>query len=162
MYNLDHYFDFDSPPKSIIKSKKKKQQQQQILLLFLLAVGAAYYFMIYLPEEERKVLESQIQTRLDEVKNIKPEEHSNIPTLLTACQADREVKKISGVLANEYKEEADLFQGKKFDFSRSATYTIYFPPALKEYYEKGKSTGDINCQMIEEKKDLILSKEITT
>ncbi|CAI2189541.1 10684_t:CDS:2 [Funneliformis geosporum] len=140
------YYLTKSEPKVSAKkeAQQKKQQQQQMFLLLLLAAAGAYYFMVYLPEEERKVLENQIQTKLDEVKNIKPEEHSNIPTLLTACQADREVKKISGVLANEYKEEADLFQGKKFDFSRSATYTIYFPPALKEYYEKGKSTGDIN------------------
>ncbi|CAI2187186.1 6300_t:CDS:10 [Funneliformis geosporum] len=69
MYNIDHYFDFDSPPKSVIKSKKKKQQHQQMLLLLLLAVAGAYYFMIYLPEEERKKLETEIQKELDEVKN---------------------------------------------------------------------------------------------
>jgi hypothetical protein len=42
--------------------------------------------MVYLPEEEVKKLEKEIQTKLDEVKNIKPEEYNNIPTLLSICQ----------------------------------------------------------------------------
>ncbi|CAI2175622.1 14554_t:CDS:2 [Funneliformis geosporum] len=74
MYNIDHYFDFDSPPKSVIKSKKKKQQQQQMLLLLLLAVAGAYYFMIYLPEEEAKKLETKLQAELDQVKNAQPDD----------------------------------------------------------------------------------------
>jgi len=88
MYNIDHYFDFDSPPKSENKSKKKKKQQQQALLfLLLLAAGTTYYFMIYLPEEERKALEEQVQTKLDEVKKLKPNDYDNITSLLTTCRS---------------------------------------------------------------------------
>ena len=71
MYNTDKYFDFDSLPKSETKSKKKKKQQQQMILLLLLAAGAAYYyFMIYLPEEETKKWEAEIQEKLDKVKKL--------------------------------------------------------------------------------------------
>ncbi|CAI2185952.1 15961_t:CDS:2 [Funneliformis geosporum] len=148
MYNIDHYFDFDSPPKSIVKSKKKKQQQQQMLLLLLLSVGAAYYFMIYLPDEERKLLESQIQTKLDEVKNIKPEEHANIPTLLTACQ---EVRKLANILVGRYQEDAKSFPkgdaDENFHFTRAGSYDVHFPPSLQEYYDKAKSPeiNHANC-----------------
>ncbi|KLL04791.1 MAG: hypothetical protein MRERV_4c057 [Mycoplasmataceae bacterium RV_VA103A] len=87
MFNTDKYFDFDLEKKTEAKSNKKKKQQQQALLLLLLAAGAAYYyFMIYLPDEERKALEKQIQNKLEEVKNLKTEEYNNIPTLLIACQ----------------------------------------------------------------------------
>jgi hypothetical protein len=87
MYKIDKYFDFDLEKKNETKTAKKKKQQQQVLLLVLLAAGVAYYyFMIFLPEEERKLQEKQIQDKLDEVKNLKSEEYSNIPTLLTACQ----------------------------------------------------------------------------
>ena len=79
-FDTDQYFDFDSPPTS--KSKKKNQQQQVILLLLLAAGAAYYYFMIYLPEEEVKKLEKEIQEKLEEVKKIKSEEFEKIPTML--------------------------------------------------------------------------------
>jgi hypothetical protein len=84
MYNVDKYFDFED--KSESKPKKSKKQKETLLVLLLLATGAYYYFMVYLPEEERKVLENQIQTKLDEVKNLKAEEYASIPTLLITLQ----------------------------------------------------------------------------
>ncbi|CAG8608407.1 5801_t:CDS:2 [Ambispora gerdemannii] len=52
----------------------------------------------------------------------------------------------------------------KFYFSRSAPYRIYFPPALREYYDKGKETKDDKFGdklfMLEEEEELILSDEI--
>jgi hypothetical protein len=80
-FGTDKYFDFEPKPKS------SKKRNQQVLLLFLLAAGVAYYyFMVYLPEEEVRKLETQIQADLDKVKNLRPEEYSNIPTLLVTCQ----------------------------------------------------------------------------
>ena len=87
MYNVDKYFDFDYEKKSETKSKQKKKQQQQGILLLLLLTGAAYYyFMVYLPEEQKKVLESQIQADLDKVKNLKKDDYDNITTSLTTLQ----------------------------------------------------------------------------
>jgi len=88
MYNIDHYFDFDHEKKSETKSKKKKKQQQQMILLLLLMAGVAYYyFMIFLPEEEVKKLEGQIQTYLDKVKELKQNDYDNITNLLTTLQS---------------------------------------------------------------------------
>jgi hypothetical protein len=87
MYNVDKYFDFDSEKKAETKSKKKKKQQQQTILLLLLAAGATYYyFMVYLPDEERKKLEVQIQVDLDKVKKLKKDDYDNITNLLTTLQ----------------------------------------------------------------------------
>jgi len=52
----------------------------------------------------------------------------------------------------------------KFYFSRAAPYRIYFPPALQEYYERGKESEDEKFKdklfMLEEEEELILSDEI--
>ncbi|CAI2186443.1 10001_t:CDS:10 [Funneliformis geosporum] len=146
MYNTDHYFDFDSPPKSVAKSKKKKQQQQQMFLLLLLAVGAAYYFMIYLPEEEKKKKLEQQQANTN----------------------NKIVKAKTSALIGQYQKLASLFadgdRNPKFYFSRAATYKIYFPPSLREYYEKGQESKDDSFRsklsMLEEEEKLILSDEI--
>ncbi|CAG8546685.1 9873_t:CDS:2 [Cetraspora pellucida] len=134
MFNTDKYFDFDLEKKTEAKSNKKKKQQQQALLLFLLAAGAAYYyFMIYLPDEERKVLEKQIQNKLEEVKNLKTEEYNNIPTLLIA--SDQEVRKLANILVGRYQEDMKAFpdgdKNEDFRFTRAASYDIYFPPSLQ-------------------------------
>ena len=49
MFDIDKYFDFDSPPKSETKPepKKTKQENLQYLVLILLA-GTGYYLFIYL------------------------------------------------------------------------------------------------------------------
>jgi hypothetical protein len=88
MYSVDKYFDFNSEKKSEAKNKKKKKQQQQTTLLLLLVAGATYYyFMIYLPEEERKILEAEIQKKLDEVKELKANDYNNIAKSLTILQS---------------------------------------------------------------------------
>ncbi|CAG8616005.1 6409_t:CDS:10 [Ambispora gerdemannii] len=148
MYNVDRYFDFDYEKKLEIKTKqKKKQQQQGLLALLFLVAGAYYYFMIYLPEEQRKLLESKIQTDLEKVKKLKQDDYDNITTSLTILQ-----------------EEVNLFpDGDKhpnFRFSRTACYEIYFPPSLKEHYEEGRKNGETNCTMLKGKEELILSDKI--
>ncbi|CAI2196913.1 1991_t:CDS:2 [Funneliformis geosporum] len=162
MYNIDHYFDFDSPPKSVTKSKKKKQQQQQMLLLLLLAVAGAYYFMIYLPEEEVKKWEVEIQKELNKVKKLKQDDYDDITTLLGT--SDKKLKDITSTLVTMYQEEVNLFpngdKNPNFHFSRTASFYIHFPPSLKEHYEAGKEAGEINCEMLKEKEDLILSNDI--
>jgi hypothetical protein len=47
-----------------------------------------------------------------------------------------------------------------FRFSRTASYEIYFPPALQEYYEEGKKNGETNCSMLKGKENLVLSEDI--
>jgi len=55
MFDIDRYFDFDSPPKSEIKPKPKKTKQEnlQYLVLILLA-GAGYYLFIYLNKKREE------------------------------------------------------------------------------------------------------------
>ncbi|CAG8773348.1 27403_t:CDS:10, partial [Gigaspora margarita] len=136
---------------------------QQGLLLLLLAAGAAYYyFMVYLPDEERKVLEEKIQTELEKVKKIQPNDYDNITSLLITYKGTEPQKlalknkkaaldgaiDISGTLVAEYQEEVNLFpSGDKhpnFHFSRTAAYEIFFPPSLQEHYEAGKDSGETN------------------
>ncbi|CAI2198358.1 3024_t:CDS:2, partial [Funneliformis geosporum] len=117
MYNVDKYFDFDN--QQSVKTDKKKQQKQ--ILLTVLLVGLGYYFFIYLPEEENK---------------------KRIWELPINSWADREVSKIRSTLIRKYQEDASIFpdgdRNTNFSFSRSATYTIHFPPSLQEYYEKAQ------------------------
>ncbi|CAI2182455.1 11661_t:CDS:10 [Funneliformis geosporum] len=105
-----------------IKSKNKKQQQ--ILLLFLLVAGATYYFMVYLPDEEKKKKLEQQQANTN----------------------NKIVKAKTSALIGQYQKLASLFtdgdRNSKFYFSRAATYKIYFPPNLKECYEKGQESKD--------------------
>lgn len=216
------YFDFDK--KSTTKSKQKKKQQQQLLLILLLAGAAAYYyFMIYLPEEETKQWENEIQKKLDKVKSLKVDDYGQITTLLGTCQgfllwnttgsetqkialqnkkgslegaikwlkenqltseklenehyrkgriwdlpiknwADKKLRDISGTLVTAYQEEVNLFpdgdKNPNFHFSRTASFTIYFPPSLKEHYENGMEAGETNCEMLKGKEDLVLSNDI--
>ncbi|CAI2194410.1 4960_t:CDS:2, partial [Funneliformis geosporum] len=135
------------PSGSVAKSKKKKQQQRQMFLLLLLAVGAAYYFMIYLPEEEKKKKLEQQQANTN----------------------NKIVKAKTSALIGQYQKLASLFadgdRNPKFYFSRAATYKIYFPPSLREYYEKGQESKDDSFRsklsMLEEEEKLILSDEIS-
>jgi hypothetical protein len=80
--------------------------------------------------------------------------------------ADRIVKSKNSSLIGEYQKFASLFpdgdKDERFYFSRSAPYTVYFPPALQSYYEKGKELGLENCEMLEGEKELILSEEINS
>jgi hypothetical protein len=65
-------------------------------------------------------------------------------------------------LLGEYQKFANLFpngdKDDRFRFSRSAPYTIHFPPSLEEYYWQGKELG-LNCNLLEEE-ELILSEDI--
>ena len=77
--------------------------------------------------------------------------------------ADKEVKKISNILAGRYQEDAKSFpdgdKNKDFHFSRAGGYDIYFPPSLEEFYKMGEKANQ-SCKMLTEKEDLIWSKEI--
>jgi len=80
------------------------------------------------------------------------------------------VKSKSASLTGQYQKMAGLFtdgdRNPKFYFSRAAPYRIYFPPALREYYEKGKESGDEKFRdklfVLEEEEELILSDEINS
>ena len=155
---------------------KKKQQQQLMIILLVCALG--YYFMIYLPGEEKKKENKQKQ----QAKNDKSEEElkaeqeadawdkGRIWELETHSWADRIVKSKSASLTGQYQKMAGLFtdgdRNPKFYFSRAAPYRIYFPPALREYYEKGKESGDEKFRdklfVLEEEEELILSDEINS
>ncbi|CAG8447760.1 11331_t:CDS:10 [Racocetra fulgida] len=108
----------DEEAKEEKKNNMKKQQQQ--LLITLLLCGVGYYFLVYLPEEENK-------KKTEREKRQAPQKIVN-------------GKKSS--LLGEYQKFASLFpdgdRNEKFYFSRAAPYTVYFPPSLQSYYEKGK------------------------
>ncbi|CAI2182395.1 1390_t:CDS:2, partial [Funneliformis geosporum] len=135
---IDKYFDFDN--QQSVKTDKKKQQKQ--ILLTVLLVGLGYYFFIYLPEEENK---------------------KRIWELPINSWADREVSKIRSTLIRKYQEDASIFpdgdRNTNFSFSRSATYTIHFPPSLQEYYEKAQEE-EIDSSLILREEKLILSEKI--
>jgi len=80
--------------------------------------------------------------------------------------ADKKLKDISGTLVTAYQEEVNLFpDGDKhpdFHFSRTASFIIYFPPSLREHCEAGEKAGEINCEMLKEKEELVLSNDIIT
>jgi len=64
----------------------------------------------------------------------------------------------------EYQTEINLFpdgdKNPNFHFSRTASFHVYFPPSLEEHYKAGKEAGEINCEMLKEKEDLVLSNDI--
>ncbi|CAI2195234.1 16054_t:CDS:2, partial [Funneliformis geosporum] len=109
--------------------------------------GVTYYFMVYLPDEEKKKKLEQQQTNTN----------------------NKIVKAKTSALIGQYQKLASLFtdgdRNSKFYFSRAATYKIYFPPNLKEYYEKGQESKDDSFRsklsMLEEEEKLILSDEIS-
>lgn len=59
------------------KELEKEQEQQLKIILLLLVAGACYYFAIYLPQEEIRKLEMQIQTDIDKLKNIQSRNYSD-------------------------------------------------------------------------------------
>ncbi|CAG8561261.1 12601_t:CDS:10, partial [Racocetra persica] len=67
------------------------------------------------------------------------------PNPLEEPKTDRIVNGKKSSLLGEYQKFANLFpdgdRNEKFYFSRTAPYTIYFPPSLQSYYEKGKELG---------------------
>lgn len=149
----------------------QQKQQEQILLLLLVAGVAGYYFLVYLPEEEKKKQQATQQptpTKTPEELKAEEEEDAKIKgriwDLPIHSWADREVKKIASTLIKKYQEDASIFpdgdRNSKFSFSRSANYDIHFPPALQEYYDRGKDAEQENCYMLKPKEELILSEEI--
>lgn len=218
------YYEFEEEERiQALAQKKKKQQKKLILTILLLGAGLGYYFLIYLPEEEIKKLENQLQAELDRVKSATPDDVAEILTTLQTYQqwvngnefeqralankqtefneamqwlqehqkspeqsekeledqmflkgaiwklpakswADNEIRKISNILVGRYNEDAKLFpDGDKhedFHFTRSASYDIYFPPSMEEFYKLGKATKKNNCQMLTKNEDLIWSSEI--
>lgn len=145
------------------------KRNNQLLSLFLL-LGGAYYFFIYLPDQKKKTQSSQTQTPQKTPEELKREQEEDakakgrIWDLPIHSWADREVKKLASTLIKKYQEDAAIFpngdRNSKFSFSRAASYKIYFPPALRAYYEKGKDAEDSSCDMIENTEELILSDKI--
>lgn len=149
----------------------KKQHQQ--LLITALALGLGYYFLIHLPEEEAKqqaVKKQSQQTASQKSPEILKAEaeadawqKGRIWELPKHSWADTIVKAKSSSLIGEYQKYASLFPDGDnrdgFGFSRSAPYTIYFPPSMREYYEKGKEL-DLDCGFLEKEDELILSEDI--
>nr|CAG8613618.1 15431_t:CDS:2 [Entrophospora candida] len=117
MYNIDHYFDFDNNQSA---TKVDKKKQQQMILISILLIGLVYYFMIYLPEEEKKKSAGQQITSDKSPEELKEDKSSSLTSLY---------QKIAGLFN-------DGDKNPKFYFSRAAPYRIYFPPSLREYYEK--------------------------
>jgi len=64
------------------KELEKEQEQQLKIVLLLLVAGVLYYFTIYLPQEEIRKLEMEIQTDIDKLKDIKSVEYSSHLTKL--------------------------------------------------------------------------------
>ncbi|WNE40757.1 MAG: hypothetical protein mread185_000214 [Mycoplasmataceae bacterium] len=151
----------------------KKQHQQ--LLITALALGFGYYFLIHLPEEENKKKASKAKVQTTPQKSpeaLKAEAEADawqkgrIWELPVNNWADKIVNSKKSSLLGEYQKYASLFPDgdnhHDFYFSRSAPYKIFFPPSMREYYEKGKELELENCEMLENEKDLILADEINT
>jgi len=169
MYNVDKYFDFESE-KKLGKTDKKKQQQQ--ILLVLVAGLICYYFLVYLPEEEKEQAKNQQTTSNKSPEEQKSEQEADawdkgrIWELPINSWADVEVGKMKSTLVRKYQEDASVFfngdRDERFYFSRAASYKIYFPPSLREYYEKAEEKElKTTCAMIEQAEELIISEEIT-
>jgi hypothetical protein len=154
----------------------KKNKEKKNLLLLLVGAGLAYYFFVYLPEEEEnnKKKQSNQHSSASQEENRSPEEiqkeleenaweKGRIWELPVHNWADRIVKGKSSSLIGEYQKFANLFpdgdKDERFYFSRAAPYTIHFPPSLEDYYEKGKDL-ELNCNLLEEEEELVLSKAI--
>jgi len=72
---------------------------------------------------------------------------------------------MKSTLIRKYQEDASVFsdgdRDERFYFSRAASYKIYFPPSLREYYDEAEEKSiDIDFSMIENYEDLILPEEI--
>ena len=69
----------------LLKPETEQEKQKQQILILLLIAGIVFYRFVYLPQEETKQLERQIQETIGKVANTpKPEEYSS---LLTTCQS---------------------------------------------------------------------------
>jgi|SRR6185369_7891736 len=66
----------------ILKPENEEDKKQQQLLIVLLLAGTGYYFLVYLPQEEIRKLEMEIQTDIDKLKDIKSQEYSGHLTKL--------------------------------------------------------------------------------
>jgi len=66
----------------ILKPENEEDKKQQQLLIIFLLMGAGYYFLVYLPQEEIKKLEMEIQTDINKLKDIKSQEYSSHLTKL--------------------------------------------------------------------------------
>lgn len=167
------YFDYwEDKPKAPINKKHKKKEQSKLFFLLLL-IGLGYYFLVYLPDEKATAKKEKQQANISSNKS--PEElqaeleedawqKGRIWELPAYSWADRIVKNKSSSLLGEYLNYASLFpdgdRNEKFYFSRAANYIVFFPPSLKEYYDKGKEIRLENCKFLEKEKELILSDEI--
>src|SRR6185312_2217743 len=58
-------------------TNKKEKQKQQLIIIFLLC-ATAYYFLVYLPDQQRQQLEMQIQTDINSLQNIQPQDYSSM------------------------------------------------------------------------------------
>ena len=129
------------------------------------------YFFVYLQREKEQEQKEQTNQSPPEKSSEEIEKElqkdalkkGRIWELPSNSWADRIVKGKSSSLLGEYQKYANLFpdgdRNEKFKFSRSASYTIHFPPSLQEYYEKGKGL-DLDCNLLKNEEELILSKTI--
>ena len=68
---------------TILGKKLEKNQEQQLkYVVLILLAGACFYFLVYLPQEEIRKLEMEIQTDIDKLKDIKSQEYSGHLTKL--------------------------------------------------------------------------------
>ena len=91
----------------MLKLEKKQEQQMKIVVLLLMA-GMFFYFSVYLPEQQRQILEMEIQETISKVSKAKSEDYSS---LLTTCQNylkwEREGHPIQQEALENKKEELD-------------------------------------------------------
>jgi hypothetical protein len=66
----------------LLKPQTEQEKQKQQILILLLIAGIGYYFFSYLPSQERKELETLIQSDINKVQNIQPTEYSSHLTKL--------------------------------------------------------------------------------
>jgi hypothetical protein len=87
------------------KELKKEQEQQLKIIILLLVAGTLYYFTVYLPQEEIKKLEMQIQIDIDKLKNIQPQEYSSHLTKLQTYLKWKDDTEYKQSALNNKKEE---------------------------------------------------------
>ena len=68
---------------NLLRPTNQKEKQKQQLIIILLLCATAYYFLVYLPDQERKQLEMQIQETINQVTQAQPQDYS---PLLTTCR----------------------------------------------------------------------------
>ena len=63
---------------NLFQPKTDQEKKQKQILMTLLLVGLGFYFLVYLPQEEQKKLEMQIQTDINSLQTIQPQDYSSM------------------------------------------------------------------------------------